>query len=423
MTSGAIAAGLPALGYVGGDRPRDAVTLQAASAVGQTRLMRVYEAALAAHGLVSGQVLLAPLDFTIRQQYLHARATLGRLLDLGVVPIVNENDAIADDEIRFGDNDRLAALVAHLLAADLLVLLTDAPGLLTADPRLDSSASLIEEIVEVDHSLVAGQVLLAPLDFGVRAQYLHARGTLRRLLELGVVPVINENDAIADDEIRFGDNDRIAALVAHLVGADTLVLLTDIAGLLTADPRFDSSASLIEEILEVDHALEALAGGAGSARGSGGMASKVAAAKMAAWSGVRTVIASSTRAGVLADAVAGVPGVGTVVVPRAGRLSARKLWIGFAVRAAGVVRVDDGARRALTERAVSLLAAGVIGVDGRFEPGDAVEIAGPDGAVFGKGLVRIGSLPLATLAGRRTGDLPEGTPHEVVHRDDLVVLP
>ena len=135
VTSGAIAAGLPALGYTGGDRPRDAVTLQAASAVGQTRLMRVYESALATHGLVSGQVLLAPLDFTIRQQYLHARATLGRLLDLGVVPVVNENDAIADDEIRFGDNDRLAALVAHLLAADLLVLLTDAPGLLTADPR------------------------------------------------------------------------------------------------------------------------------------------------------------------------------------------------------------------------------------------------------------------------------------------------
>ena len=117
--------------------------------------MRVYESALAAHGLVGGQVLLAPLDFAIRQQYLHARATLGRLLDLGVVPVVNENDAIADDEIRFGDNDRLAALVAHLLGADLLVLLTDTPGLLTADPRLDASASLIEEIVEVDHALEA----------------------------------------------------------------------------------------------------------------------------------------------------------------------------------------------------------------------------------------------------------------------------
>jgi glutamate 5-kinase len=321
VTSGAVAAGLPALELGGARRPRDARTLQAVSAIGQGRLMAVYDRAFA------------------------------------------------------------------------------------------------------DHGVVAGQVLLAPLDFGVRTQYLHARGTLQRLLELGVVPVINENDAIADDEIRFGDNDRLAALVAHLLEADLLVLLTDTAGLLTADPRLDPTASLIEEIVEVDHALESLAGGAGSARGSGGMASKVAAAKMAAWSGVRTVIAASSRAGVLADAVAGRPGVGTVVLPRGGRLSARKLWIGFAVRAAGVVRVDDGARRALTGRAVSLLPAGVTGVDGRFEAGDAVEIAGPDGAVFGKGLVRMAASVLAGLAGRQTSELPEGVSHEVVHRDDLVVLP
>ena len=193
------------------------------------------------------------------------------------------------------------------------------------------------------HSLVCGQVLLAPLDFGVRQQYLHARGTIRRLLELGVVPVVNENDAIADDEIRFGDNDRLAALVAHLVEADVLVLLTDTAGVLTADPRLDPSASLIEEIVSVDQSLEAVAGGAGSARGSGGMASKVAAAKMAAWSGVRAVIAAAGRSGVLGDAVAGAQGVGTVVLPRDRRLPARKLWIAFAVAPAGVVFVDEGA--------------------------------------------------------------------------------
>ncbi|MBA2280057.1 MAG: glutamate 5-kinase [Acidimicrobiia bacterium] len=321
VTSGAVAAGLPVLGLVGDRRPRDAQTLQAASAVGQGRLMGVYDRAFAAHGVISGQVLLAPLDF------------------------------------------------------------------------------------------------------GVRSQYLHARGTLRRLLELGVVPVINENDAIADDEIRFGDNDRLAGLVAHLLDAGLLVLLTDTAGILTADPRLDPSASLIEEIVQVDHALEALAGGAGTARGSGGMASKVAAAKMAAWSGVRTVIASSSRPGVLADAVAGVPGVGTVVLPREAKLPARKLWIGFAVPAAGTVRVDDGARRALLERNVSLLPAGVVAVDGSFEADAAVEVAGPDGTVFAKGLVRVGASLLRTLAGRRTADLPEGTPHEVVHRDDLVVLP
>ncbi|MFZ6003842.1 MAG: glutamate 5-kinase [Actinomycetota bacterium] len=321
VTSGAIAAGLPALGYDEGTRPRDAVTLQAASAVGQTRLMRVYEKALAFHGMVSGQVLLAPLDFMIRQQYLHARATLGRLLDLGVVPVVNENDAIADDEIRFGDNDRLAALVAHLVAADLLVLLTDAPGLLTADPRLDASASLIEEIVEVDHS------------------------------------------------------------------------------------------------------LEALAGGTGTARGSGGMASKLAAAKIAAWSGVRAVIAQASRAEVLAAVVSGEAGAGTVVQPKAKRLPARKLWIAFAVGSNGTVMVDEGARSVLLERGVSLLAAGVKGIKGSFEVDDAVEIAGPDGKVFAKGLTRLGSVSLRQVAGMRTAELPEGVPHEVVHRDDLVVLP
>ena len=321
VTSGAISAGLPALGYEGGDRPRDAVTLQAASAVGQTRLMRVYEGALATHGIVSGQILLAPLDFMIRQQYLHARATLGRLLDLGVMPVVNENDAIADDEIRFGDNDRLAALVAHLVAADLLVLLTDAPGLLTADPRLDSNASLIEEIVEVDHS------------------------------------------------------------------------------------------------------LEALAGGTGTARGSGGMASKLAAAKIAAWSGVRAVIAQASRDGVLEAVVQGTPGAGTFVRPKSTRLPARKLWIAFAVGSNGTIVVDDGARRALLDRGVSLLAAGVSGVKGSFEVDDAVEIAGTDGKVFAKGLVRLGAVGLREVAGRRTAELPEGMPHEVVHRDDLVVLP
>ena len=321
VTSGAISAGLPALGYQGGERPRDAVTLQAASAVGQTRLMGVYEGALASHGLVSGQILLAPLDFMVRQQYLHARSTLGRLLDLGVVPVVNENDAIADDEIRFGDNDRLAALVAHLVAADLLVLLTDTVGLLTADPRLDSNASLIEEIVEVDQS------------------------------------------------------------------------------------------------------LEAMAGGSGSSRGSGGMASKLAAAKIAAWSGVRAVIAQASREGVLEAVVQGTAGAGTVVLPKTTRLPARKLWIAFAVGSSGTIVVDDGARRALLERGVSLLAAGVSAVKGAFAVDDAVEIAGLDGRVFAKGLVRLDAVALRGVAGQRTVDLPEGMPHEVVHRDDLVVLP
>ena len=204
----------------------------------------------------------------------------------------------------------------------------------------------------------------------------------------------------------------MAALVAHLISADLLVLLTDQPGLLTGDPRTDAKASLIEEIVEVDHTLERLAGGVGSDRGSGGMASKLAAAKIAAWSGVRAVIAAADRPDVLADAVTGVPGVGTAVLPRAKRLAARKLWIAFAVGSHGRVVVDEGARRALVERGVSLLPAGVREVRGRFVRDDAVEVAGPDGRVFAKGLVRVGA-----------AELPEGLTHEVVHRDDLVVLP
>ncbi|HEX2850263.1 MAG TPA: glutamate 5-kinase [Acidimicrobiales bacterium] len=319
VTSGAIAAGLPALGLR--SRPADLAILQAVSAVGQSRLMRVYDDVFAGLDLVSGQVLLAPLDFVHRSQYLHARQTLDRLLDLGVVPIVNENDAIADDEIRFGDNDRLAALVAQLVGASTLVLLTDTPGMFTADPRLDEEASLIEEIVEIDHE------------------------------------------------------------------------------------------------------LERLAGGTGTDRGSGGMASKLAAAKIAAWSGVRAVIAGAARPAVLADAVAGAPGVGTVVRPRERRLPARKVWIAFAVGAAGTVVVDDGARTALVERHTSLLPAGVVDVAGAFDADDAVEIAGADGRVFAKGLVRHPAARVKEWAGRRTSDLPADVPHEIVHRDDLVVLP
>ncbi|MAG50999.1 MAG: glutamate 5-kinase [Acidimicrobiales bacterium] len=321
VTSGAIAAGLPALGMGGDRRPSDSVTLQAVSAVGQGNLIGTYQEALGRHGLV------------------------------------------------------------------------------------------------------AGQVLLAPLDFFVRAQYLHARGTLTRLLELGVVPVVNENDAIADDEIRFGDNDRIAALVAHLVEADLLVLLTDTPGLFTADPRLDAGASLIEEIIEIDHEMERLAGGTGSTRGSGGMASKLAAAKIAAWSGVPSVIADAKRDGVIVDAVAGTPGVGTVVRARQGRLGARRLWIAFAVGSSGQVSVDAGARRALEGRRVSLLPAGVIGVEGRFEAGAAVEVVDPEGTVFAKGIVRHDSAQLRSILGSRTSELPDGVSHEVVHADDLVVLP
>ncbi len=356
------------------------------------------------------------------------------VVKIGTSSVTSESGALDSDALaKLGDEVAAARAAGHVvvlvcsgaIAAGLPALgLADRPadlGVLQAvaavgQPRLMERLSALL----AERGLVAGQVLLTPYDFGQRSQYLHARQTLACLLDLGAVPVVNENDTVADDEIRYGDNDRLAALVAQLVGADVLVLLTDTSGLFTADPRLDAEASLIEEIVEVDAALEAVAGGAGSARGSGGMASKLAAAKIASWSGVRAVIAAADTPGVVNAAIAAEP-VGTSVRPRAARLSSRKLWIAFARAAAGRVVVDVGARRALAEDHRSLLPAGIHGVEGRFDVDDAVEVVA-DGVAFAKGLVRFDSETLRRVAGRRTESLPEGSPHEVIHRDDLVVL-
>jgi len=272
-----------------------------------------------------------------------------------------------------------------------------------------------------ERGLVAAQVLLVPHDFVDRRQYLHARQTLVRLLELGCVPIINENDAIANDEIRYGDNDRIAALVAHNLAADLLVLLTDTAGLYTSDPRADASATLIARVAADDPLLSVSAGESGSNRGSGGMASKLAAARTASFSGVRAVIAASARPDVLVEAANDLD-VGTTFMPNDRKLSARKLWIGFASLVEGSVTVDDGARRALLERGTSLLPAGVVEVRGAFDEESIVEVRATDGTVIARGMVLCDADTLRAIKGRRTADLPAEMAHEVVHRDDLVVL-
>ncbi|MGH9304378.1 MAG: glutamate 5-kinase [Acidimicrobiales bacterium] len=329
------------------------------------------------------------------------------------------------------ENEHKVVLVTSgAVAAGVAAISADSGRIVPGDPVSLQALSAIGQHRLMRHyddafrelGLLTGQVLLAPIDFGHRGRYLHARETLMRLIGLGVVPIVNENDAIADDEIRFGDNDRLAALVAHLLRADVLVLLTDMAGLFSADPRFDSGATLIEEVKEIDHVLEQAAGGPASDAAKGGMASKLAAAKMAAWSGVRTVIAAAERPGVLGDAVGGVVPVGTVFLAHDRSLPARKLWIAFALRPKGQILVDAGARGAIVQRGTSLLAAGVREVRGHFVPEDAVEIAGPDGTVFAKGLAKLGTDRSAEWVGRRSSDLPEELAGEVVHRDDLVVL-
>ena len=369
-------------------------------------------------------------------------ASAGTAAGTVVVKIGTSSLTTADGVVDATAIEKLAAEVAEARAAGHRVVVVSSGAIaagwsaLAPDQRRPSDLATLQAVAAVgqhrlmqvwsrcleQHGLVAGQVLLAPLDFVHRSQYLHTRQTLARLLELGVVPVVNENDAVADEEIRFGDNDRLAALVAHLVGAEVLVLLTDTAGLLTEDPRRTSTGSLIEVVVEIDHELERIAGGPGSERGSGGMGSKLAAAKIATWSGVEAVIADAARPGVLAAVLASAPGVGTRFRPRERRLPARKLWIAFAVGASGTIVVDAGARRALVERGRSLLTAGVLSTRGAFAVDDAVEIADPEGRVFAKGLVGQSAADVDQWAGRRSDQLPDDVSAEVVHRDDLVVL-
>jgi glutamate 5-kinase len=268
--------------------------------------------------------------------------------------------------------------------------------------------------------LQIGQVLFTGHDFGERRAYLNARNTLERLLEWGVVPVVNENDTTATEEISLGENDRLAALVATMLRADVLVILTDTAGLFSADPRLSAEATLIEEVAEIDAELESVAGESQSGVGSGGMASKVAAAKIASWSGVECVIAAAQEPEVLMRALAGDP-VGTRVRARTQRLPARKVWIAFAQQPAGSLVIDGGAVRAL-EHGRSLLPVGIRDVTGDFGAGAAVAILDQSGGLVAKGLAGASADVLRTVRGTKADDLPAGVPVEAIHRDDLVLL-
>jgi glutamate 5-kinase len=261
-------------------------------------------------------------------------------------------------------------------------------------------------------SLVGAQVLLVPHDFVDRQQYLHA---------LGCIPIINENDAIANNEIRYGDNDHLAALLAHLVSADMLVLLTDTAGLYTSDPRTNSDATVISVVAADDPLLSVSASGAGSDRGSGGMASKLAAARIASWSGVTAVIAAAESDSAVMAAINGET-VGTRFLPHDRQLSARKLWIAFAAEVEGSIAIDAGARDALVLRGTSLLPAGVTAVTGSFDVGAVVEVVTETGELLARGLTAMSSDVVAASMGKRTADLVDLAVVETVHRDDLVVL-
>ena len=261
------------------------------------------------------------------------------------------------------------------------------------------------------HNLVAGQVLLTRDVLSNRDQYLNARTALDRMLTSGIVPIVNENDTVVVGDLRLGGNDILAAAVSHLVGAGLLLILSDTEGLFSADPRL-GDAELLVAVRHTDQILDRLTGT--GPLGSGGVDTKVAAARMAAWSGVPTVVASAAAEGVIARVVAG-DDIGTWVDPQAEKLPARKLWIAFGLASSGSLTIDDGAVVALVEQARSLLPVGVLAVKGSFPEGVAVEVLDTSDQLVAKGLVQIASHELSGLIGKRS-EL------EAVHRDDLVVL-
>lgn len=278
-----------------------------------------------------------------------------------------------------------------------------------------------EERLEA-HGVHAAQVLLTAFDMSARMHYLNARQTLRRLLDWRVVPVVNENDTTATDEITFGDNDFLSAQVAIMLEARLLVLLTDTAGLHTADPRSNPGAELIAEVTDFAQLEEYEIGVRTSAFGSGGMRSKVVAAEMASAAGTPVVICDGTAGGTLATVADGGP-AGTRFVPHEERAPGFKLWLRYATPAQGRLQVDAGAARVLREAGSSLLPVGVTGVEGEFAAGDAVEVVSDDGVV-GKGIVNYSAADLDAVKGMRSSEVRErlgGAAEEAVHRDRFVL--
>ena len=275
------------------------------------------------------------------------------------------------------------------------------------------------------HGLTTSQILLTHEDLADRKRYLNARSTLRTLLGLGVVPIINENDTVAIDEIRFGDNDTLAALVTNLIEADALVILTDQAGLYDRDPRRDSAAALIADGRAGDPALEAMAGGTGSHFALGGMLTKVLAAKRAARSGAHTVIASGHEADVLPRLARG-EHIGTQLVAERAMLAARKQWLADHLQVRGSLTLDAGAVKALTTQGKSLLPIGVVEVGGEFERGEAVSCLDESRREVARGLVNYGSAEARRILRTPSGEIEAKLGYidepELIHRDNLVLL-
>lgn len=262
-------------------------------------------------------------------------------------------------------------------------------------------------------------VLLTAHDISMRSHAANAQRALAKLRTLGAVPIINENDVVATNEIRFGDNDRLAALVAHLTGADALILLSDVDGLYDGDPRKNPDAKLIREV-ESPEDLDGVVAGSGGALGTGGMASKLSAARLAADSGIPVLMTAATNAAAALSTTEIT--VGTAFAPRANRLSARKFWVRHAADANGSLTLDDGAIAAVVQRRRSLLAPGITAIGGGFYGGDVVDLVDRAGKVHARGVVAYDASELAAMIGKVSGDLPAELRRPVIHADDLVAV-
>jgi glutamate 5-kinase len=277
------------------------------------------------------------------------------------------------------------------------------------------------------YGIRVGQVLLTSDDMSRRSHHRNASRTLDKLLAMGALPIVNENDTVATDEIRFGDNDRLAALVAHLIGADALVLLSDVDALYTGDPR-RAGARRITEVADESDLADVTAGTTGaSGVGTGGMASKLAAARLASSAGIPVLLASAAdAASALASstvASSAPAAVGTAFAATGSRLSARRFWLAHAADSTGRLTLDDGAVAAVVTRRRSLLAAGIAGVDGDFDAGDVVDLTDLAGRVVARGVVAFDAVELPAMIGRSSQHLAPEQRREVVHADDLVPLP
>lgn len=275
------------------------------------------------------------------------------------------------------------------------------------------------------YGLKVAQLLLTSEDLGSRQRFLNARATIDALLSFGIIPVINENDTVVVDEIKFGDNDNLSAMVTNVAEAQLLLILTDIEGFYTADPRNNPEAELISQVKIITRDLERAAGGSGSSVGTGGMATKVAAAKKAGKNGVATIVLCGKREGGILAAFRG-ENVGTLFYPAAEGVNRRKHWIAYTLKPKGKIIVDDGARKVLMNKGKSLLPSGVVTVDGRFERGACVRVCGQDGVEFARGLSDYSSAEISKLAGCKSTEIESilGFYYGdvIIHRDNMVMM-